>query len=202
MEVFECSPDVPDVPDYSGSCDDKMKPGKLNSCRHVLAAWAMGAEVWWETDTHPHTSSHATVSTRTPTITQTNTQTPRRFTVCRPESLIEREGLGMKLDSGPVLESIIRDKQKLLRDDVWAGNIDPTRGTSLLRAWTQSACGRHSHMQILKYLLAWTLAYTWMNPDTHVHSRGCNAQKDLSWPHSFCRPESWSTKHQVHRDKI
>ncbi|XP_054612161.1 dopamine beta-hydroxylase [Dunckerocampus dactyliophorus] len=47
MEVFECSPDVRDVPDYSGSCDDKMKPGKLNSCRHVLAAWAMGAEAFY-----------------------------------------------------------------------------------------------------------------------------------------------------------
>lgn len=46
IEVFECSPDVHSVPDYSGSCDDKMKPGKLNFCRHVLAAWAMGAEVW------------------------------------------------------------------------------------------------------------------------------------------------------------
>lgn len=45
MEVFQCSPDVQNVPDYSGSCDDKMKPSKLNSCRHVLAAWAMGAEV-------------------------------------------------------------------------------------------------------------------------------------------------------------
>lgn len=45
MEVFQCSPDVQTVPDYSGSCDDKMKPRKLNSCRHVLAAWAMGAEV-------------------------------------------------------------------------------------------------------------------------------------------------------------
>ncbi|XP_060931271.1 dopamine beta-hydroxylase [Limanda limanda] len=47
MEVFECSPEVPDVPEYSGSCDDKMKPGKLNSCRHVLAAWAMGAEAFY-----------------------------------------------------------------------------------------------------------------------------------------------------------
>lgn len=45
IEVFQCSPDVRNVPEYSGSCDDKMKPGKLNSCRHVLAAWAMGAEV-------------------------------------------------------------------------------------------------------------------------------------------------------------
>ncbi|XP_037609304.1 dopamine beta-hydroxylase [Sebastes umbrosus] len=47
MEVFECSPDIRDVPEYSGSCDDKMKPGKLNFCRHVLAAWAMGAEAFY-----------------------------------------------------------------------------------------------------------------------------------------------------------
>uniref|UniRef100_A0AAQ5XF28 Dopamine beta-hydroxylase n=1 Tax=Amphiprion ocellaris TaxID=80972 RepID=A0AAQ5XF28_AMPOC len=47
IEVFECSPDVREVPDYSGSCDDKMKPGKLNFCRHVLAAWAMGAEAFY-----------------------------------------------------------------------------------------------------------------------------------------------------------
>lgn len=45
IEVFECSPDIRNVPGYSGSCDDKMKPDKLDSCRHVLAAWAMGAEV-------------------------------------------------------------------------------------------------------------------------------------------------------------
>lgn len=48
IEVFQCSPDTQTVPNYSGSCDDKMKPSKLNSCRHVLAAWAMGAEVWRE----------------------------------------------------------------------------------------------------------------------------------------------------------
>ncbi|XP_074546763.1 dopamine beta-hydroxylase [Halichoeres trimaculatus] len=47
IEVFECSPDMSDVPQYSGSCDDKMKPGKLNFCRHVLAAWAMGAEAFY-----------------------------------------------------------------------------------------------------------------------------------------------------------
>lgn len=45
IEVFQCSADVHTVPNYSGSCDDKMKPDKLNYCRHVLAAWAMGAEV-------------------------------------------------------------------------------------------------------------------------------------------------------------
>ncbi|KAK2819038.1 hypothetical protein Q5P01_024599 [Channa striata] len=47
IEVFECSPDIRDVPEYSGSCDDKMKPRKLNFCRHVLAAWAMGAEAFY-----------------------------------------------------------------------------------------------------------------------------------------------------------
>lgn len=47
IEVFECSPDLRNVPQYSGSCDDKMKPGKLNFCRHVLAAWAMGAEAFY-----------------------------------------------------------------------------------------------------------------------------------------------------------
>uniref|UniRef100_A0A8C6VZS4 Dopamine beta-hydroxylase n=1 Tax=Nothobranchius furzeri TaxID=105023 RepID=A0A8C6VZS4_NOTFU len=47
IEVFECSPEMRDVPRYSGSCDDKMKPKKLNSCRHVLAAWAMGAEAFY-----------------------------------------------------------------------------------------------------------------------------------------------------------
>ncbi|XP_004074879.1 dopamine beta-hydroxylase isoform X1 [Oryzias latipes] len=47
IEVFECSPDMMDVPQYSGSCDDNMKPRKLNYCRHVLAAWAMGAEAFY-----------------------------------------------------------------------------------------------------------------------------------------------------------
>ncbi|XP_052463236.1 dopamine beta-hydroxylase [Carassius gibelio] len=35
------------VSQYSGSCDSKMKPRKLNYCRHVLAAWAMGAEPFY-----------------------------------------------------------------------------------------------------------------------------------------------------------
>lgn len=47
IEVFECAPEVQEVPDYSGSCEDKMKPKKLNFCRHVLAAWAMGAEPFY-----------------------------------------------------------------------------------------------------------------------------------------------------------
>uniref|UniRef100_W5KGQ8 Dopamine beta-hydroxylase n=1 Tax=Astyanax mexicanus TaxID=7994 RepID=W5KGQ8_ASTMX len=32
---------------YSGSCDSKMKPANLNYCRHVLAAWALGAEPFY-----------------------------------------------------------------------------------------------------------------------------------------------------------
>ncbi|XP_014849355.1 PREDICTED: dopamine beta-hydroxylase isoform X1 [Poecilia mexicana] len=47
IEVFECAQDLREVPQYSGSCDDKMKPKKLNFCRHVLAAWAMGAEAFY-----------------------------------------------------------------------------------------------------------------------------------------------------------
>ncbi|KAM9820161.1 dopamine beta-hydroxylase [Neosynchiropus ocellatus] len=46
IEVFECNPDI-NIPDYSGDCDDKMKPGNINFCRHVLAAWAMGAEPFY-----------------------------------------------------------------------------------------------------------------------------------------------------------
>ncbi|XP_076141090.1 dopamine beta-hydroxylase [Alosa pseudoharengus] len=47
MEVFECAPDMDRVPAYSGSCDSKMKPPELNLCRHVLAAWALGAEPFY-----------------------------------------------------------------------------------------------------------------------------------------------------------
>ncbi|KAM4532198.1 dopamine beta-hydroxylase [Fundulus diaphanus] len=47
IEVFECAPDLREVPQYSGSCDDKMKPKNINFCRHVLAAWAMGAEAFY-----------------------------------------------------------------------------------------------------------------------------------------------------------
>ncbi|XP_072515362.1 dopamine beta-hydroxylase [Salminus brasiliensis] len=47
IEVFECSPQMDGVPLYSGSCDSKMKPHKLNYCRHVLAAWALGAEPFY-----------------------------------------------------------------------------------------------------------------------------------------------------------
>ncbi|XP_076875205.1 dopamine beta-hydroxylase [Brachyhypopomus gauderio] len=47
IEVFECSPRTDAVPQYSGLCDSKMKPRSLNYCRHVLAAWALGAEAFY-----------------------------------------------------------------------------------------------------------------------------------------------------------
>ncbi|XP_070811803.1 dopamine beta-hydroxylase [Pituophis catenifer annectens] len=47
MEVFQCSPHFPAFPHYSGSCHSKMKPQRLNFCRHVLAAWAMGAQAFY-----------------------------------------------------------------------------------------------------------------------------------------------------------
>uniref|UniRef100_A0A8D2DVK0 Dopamine beta-hydroxylase n=1 Tax=Sciurus vulgaris TaxID=55149 RepID=A0A8D2DVK0_SCIVU len=34
-----------DFPHFNGPCDSKMKPERLNFCRHVLAAWALGAKV-------------------------------------------------------------------------------------------------------------------------------------------------------------
>lgn len=45
MEVFQCAAEVDSVPHFSGPCDSKMKPERLNYCRHVLAAWALGAKV-------------------------------------------------------------------------------------------------------------------------------------------------------------
>uniref|UniRef100_A0A4W3IY33 Dopamine beta-hydroxylase n=1 Tax=Callorhinchus milii TaxID=7868 RepID=A0A4W3IY33_CALMI len=47
MEVFQCAAEFDTIPAYSGPCDSKMKPGRLNSCRHVLAAWAMGAKPFY-----------------------------------------------------------------------------------------------------------------------------------------------------------
>ncbi|XP_045702029.1 dopamine beta-hydroxylase [Phyllostomus hastatus] len=46
MEVFQCSAEVEES-HYSGPCDSKMKPQRLNHCRHVLAAWALGAEPFY-----------------------------------------------------------------------------------------------------------------------------------------------------------
>lgn len=45
MEVFQCAAELESVPRFSGPCDSKMKPARLNHCRHVLAAWALGAKV-------------------------------------------------------------------------------------------------------------------------------------------------------------
>uniref|UniRef100_A0A8D2LCD1 Dopamine beta-hydroxylase n=1 Tax=Varanus komodoensis TaxID=61221 RepID=A0A8D2LCD1_VARKO len=47
MEVFQCAPQFNTFPHYSGPCDSKMKPERLNFCRHVLAAWAMGAQAFY-----------------------------------------------------------------------------------------------------------------------------------------------------------
>ncbi|XP_053329171.1 dopamine beta-hydroxylase [Spea bombifrons] len=47
IEVFQCSADDDVLPRFSGPCDSKMKPEKLNHCRHVLAAWAMGARPFY-----------------------------------------------------------------------------------------------------------------------------------------------------------
>ena len=45
MEVFQCAAEFETIPHFSGPCDSKMKPQRLNFCRHVLAAWALGAKV-------------------------------------------------------------------------------------------------------------------------------------------------------------
>ncbi|KAH0615471.1 hypothetical protein JD844_004760 [Phrynosoma platyrhinos] len=47
MEVFQCAPQFETFPHYNGPCDSKMKPERLNFCRHVLAAWAMGAQAFY-----------------------------------------------------------------------------------------------------------------------------------------------------------
>ncbi|KAM6170122.1 dopamine beta-hydroxylase [Rhynchocyon petersi] len=47
MEVFQCAPEFESIPHFSGPCDSKMKPDRLNYCRHVLAAWALGAKAFY-----------------------------------------------------------------------------------------------------------------------------------------------------------
>ncbi|KAE8582306.1 hypothetical protein XENTR_v10020073 [Xenopus tropicalis] len=47
IEVFQCASNYYTIPRYDGPCDSKMKPQSLNSCRHVLAAWAMGAKAFY-----------------------------------------------------------------------------------------------------------------------------------------------------------
>ncbi|XP_029468388.1 dopamine beta-hydroxylase [Rhinatrema bivittatum] len=46
IELFQCAADYNTYPHYNGPCDSKMKPERLNFCRHVLAAWAMGAQAF------------------------------------------------------------------------------------------------------------------------------------------------------------
>ncbi|XP_074150142.1 dopamine beta-hydroxylase isoform X1 [Sminthopsis crassicaudata] len=47
MEVFQCAAEIEKIPHFNGTCDSKMKPEKLNHCRHVLAAWALGAKPFY-----------------------------------------------------------------------------------------------------------------------------------------------------------
>ncbi|XP_036276335.2 dopamine beta-hydroxylase isoform X2 [Pipistrellus kuhlii] len=47
MEVFQCAAGFKSFPHFSGPCDSKMKPERLNYCRHVLAAWALGAKAFY-----------------------------------------------------------------------------------------------------------------------------------------------------------
>ncbi|XP_007475311.2 dopamine beta-hydroxylase [Monodelphis domestica] len=47
MEVFQCAVEFEPYPEFSGPCDAKMKSDRLNYCRHVLAAWALGAKAFY-----------------------------------------------------------------------------------------------------------------------------------------------------------
>ncbi|ERE71365.1 dopamine beta-hydroxylase-like protein [Cricetulus griseus] len=47
MEVFQCAAEFKSFPLFNGPCDSKMKPDRLNYCRHVLAAWALGAKAFY-----------------------------------------------------------------------------------------------------------------------------------------------------------
>nr|XP_012637425.1 dopamine beta-hydroxylase [Microcebus murinus] len=47
MEVFQCAAEFDSFPHFNGPCDSKMKPDRLNYCRHVLAAWALGAKPFY-----------------------------------------------------------------------------------------------------------------------------------------------------------
>uniref|UniRef100_I3NFC1 Dopamine beta-hydroxylase n=2 Tax=Ictidomys tridecemlineatus TaxID=43179 RepID=I3NFC1_ICTTR len=47
MEVFQCAATFESFPHFSGPCDSKMKPQRLSYCRHVLAAWALGAKAFY-----------------------------------------------------------------------------------------------------------------------------------------------------------
>lgn len=46
MELFHCEVEKETiVPSYMGPCDSEAKPRLLDSCKRVIAAWAMGATV-------------------------------------------------------------------------------------------------------------------------------------------------------------
>ncbi|XP_038193994.2 dopamine beta-hydroxylase [Arvicola amphibius] len=47
MEVFQCASEFKTIPSFNAPCDSKMKPNQLNYCRHVLAAWALGAKAFY-----------------------------------------------------------------------------------------------------------------------------------------------------------
>ncbi|NXL87097.1 DOPO hydroxylase, partial [Alectura lathami] len=47
MEVFQCADEFDTFPHYNGICNSKMKAERLNHCRHVLAAWALGAQAFY-----------------------------------------------------------------------------------------------------------------------------------------------------------
>ncbi|XP_045145294.1 dopamine beta-hydroxylase [Echinops telfairi] len=47
MEIFQCSATYESFPHFNGPCDSKMKPERLSYCRHVLAAWALGAKAFY-----------------------------------------------------------------------------------------------------------------------------------------------------------
>ncbi|XP_068925696.1 dopamine beta-hydroxylase [Petaurus breviceps papuanus] len=47
IEIFQCVEEFETFPHFNGPCDSKMKPERLNYCRHVLAAWALGAEPFY-----------------------------------------------------------------------------------------------------------------------------------------------------------
>ncbi|XP_004849647.1 dopamine beta-hydroxylase [Heterocephalus glaber] len=47
MEIFQCAGAFESFPHFSGPCDSRMKPERLNHCRHVLAAWALGAKAFY-----------------------------------------------------------------------------------------------------------------------------------------------------------
>ncbi|XP_077707417.1 dopamine beta-hydroxylase [Canis aureus] len=47
IEIFQCTNQFQNITSFSGSCDSKEKPQELKVCRHVLAAWALGARAFY-----------------------------------------------------------------------------------------------------------------------------------------------------------